>query len=144
MKNFKLIGIAAILGVSMVALTACSSSSSKPAEAPKPAPAAEQKAPENKAPENKAPEAKSAAASLDAKALYTGKGACITCHKLGTEGALEVGPNLDKVGAKYNEEKIYKILVNPVGEGLQATMPAATTLSDDEKKAVAKFLAERK
>ncbi|MZP29311.1 c-type cytochrome [Heliobacterium undosum] len=138
MKNFKLIGIAAILGVSMVALTACSSSPSKPAEAPKPAPAVEQKA------ETKAPEAKPATASADAKALYTGKGACITCHKLGTEGALEVGPNLDKVGGKYNEEKIYKILVNPVGEGLQATMPAATTLSDDEKKAVAKFLAERK
>ncbi|MBM7866411.1 c-type cytochrome [Heliobacterium gestii] len=142
MKNLKLIGIAAVMGLSMVALTACNSGSKAP-DAAKPAPAPSSAPAPAPAPADK-PTAAPAAAGADAKALFTGKGACITCHKLGTEGALEVGPNLGEVGKKYNEEKIYKILVNPSGEGLQATMPAATTLSDDEKKAVAKFLAEKK
>ncbi|MTV48480.1 c-type cytochrome [Heliobacillus mobilis] len=147
MKNFKLIGVAAVLGLSLVTLTACNGGSQAPAEkketpavkteqAPAPAPKVETKT-----------EAKTETKTADAgkgKELFNGKGACNSCHKIGSEGTAAIGPDLEKVGAKYDADKIAKILANPTGEGLQATMPPAAALSDDEKKEVAKFLASQK
>ncbi|MBC9784204.1 cytochrome c [Heliobacterium chlorum] len=146
MKNFKLIGVAAVLGLSLVTLTACNGGSQAPAAPEKKVETSAPKAEQAPAPAPKA-EAKTETKTADAgkgKELFNGKGACNSCHKIGTEGTAAIGPDLEKVGAKYDADKIAKILANPTGEGLQATMPPAAALSDDEKKEVAKFLASQK
>ncbi|KAB2953052.1 cytochrome c [Heliorestis acidaminivorans] len=155
MKKLQLIGLTGILGLSMVALTACGGSTPAPApqedeeviEVPVEDEAAEETA-EDEAVEEEASEegaTQISAADLEkGKALYMGRAACIACHKLGDEGLVEIGPNLGDIGAKFNSEELVQILVDPSGMGLDASMPPAPMLNDEEKQQLADFLASLK
>lgn len=61
---------------------------------------------------------------------------CVGCHGQDLGGG--AGPNLQKIGGKYNAEEIEKIILN--GQG---TMPKEQ-LKGDDAKAVAQWLAEKK
>lgn len=61
---------------------------------------------------------------------------CSSCHGNDLQG--QIGPNLQKVGAKYSEAEIEKIIAN--GRG---AMPAGVIKGDDAKK-VAQWLSEKK
>ncbi|MFH5185394.1 c-type cytochrome [Paenibacillus sp. TAB 01] len=71
-----------------------------------------------------------------AEASY--KQSCITCH--GNDLAGKIGPNLQKVGSKLSDQQIYKVLQNGRGG-----MPSfKNSLKDDEIVNLAKWLAEKK
>ncbi|QGG48722.1 c-type cytochrome [Heliorestis convoluta] len=156
MKKLQLIGLTGILGLSMVALTACGGSTPAPApqdeeeviEVPAEEEAAEETAEEaEEAAEEAAEEGASQVSAADlekGKALYMGRAACIACHKLGDEGLVEIGPNLGDTGSKFTSEELVQIMIDPSGMGLDASMPPAPMLNDEEKKLVADFLASLK
>lgn len=78
--------------------------------------------------------------TLDATAAETAlKANCISCHGGSLEGG--VGPNLQKVGATLDEQKLYKT----ISKGKGSMMPAfKDKLKDEEIANVAKFLATKK
>ncbi|MGF7035376.1 cytochrome c550 [Paenibacillus mucilaginosus] len=66
------------------------------------------------------------------------KSSCIACHGNDLEG--KMGPNLQKVGGKLNDQQLYKLIQNG-----RAGMPAfKSTLKDEEIVNMAKWLAEKK
>lgn len=75
-------------------------------------------------------------AGKDGEAVF--KANCISCHGNNLEGA--VGPNLQKVGAKYSKDEIAGIITN--GKGGMPSFKGQ--LSDDEISSVADWLALKK
>jgi cytochrome c551 len=76
------------------------------------------------------------ATTVDAQSIY--KQNCMSCHGNNMEGA--IGPNLQKVGAKYNKDQIVTILTN--GRG---AMPSfKNKLSSDEIVSLADWLSAKK
>jgi mono/diheme cytochrome c family protein len=74
-------------------------------------------------------------ANIDAAALF--KQNCASCHGQNLEGM--VGPNLTKVGSKYDEKQIAEIIKNGKGG-----MPPGMLKKQPEIQAVAKWLSEKK
>ncbi|MEC1376244.1 cytochrome c551 [Heyndrickxia oleronia] len=74
----------------------------------------------------------------DAEKLFSQN--CASCHGGNLEGG--VGPNLTKVGSKYNKDEILDIIKNGK-TGDQGTMPGGL-LSGDDADAVAGWLASKK
>ncbi|OPA73503.1 cytochrome C [Paenibacillus selenitireducens] len=74
-----------------------------------------------------------------AAAEATLKANCISCHGNSLEGG--VGPNLQKVGAELDEQKLYKTIT----KGKGGMMPSfKDKLKEEEIANVAKFLATKK
>ena len=64
---------------------------------------------------------------------------CYGCHRLGAAGT-PIAYDLSHVGRKYNEEQLEKWLRDPASQKPNAHMPRLT-LTDDEIRALAKYLA---
>ncbi len=65
------------------------------------------------------------------------KGTCTSCHGANLEGS--VGPKLANIGSKYSADQIDEILKNGKGG-----MPAGLIPDEAQRKAVAKWLSEKK
>ncbi|WP_152395725.1 c-type cytochrome [Paenibacillus guangzhouensis] len=85
-------------------------------------------------------EAKMPEVTLDAAAAEaTVKANCISCHGNSLEGG--VGPNLQKIGAELDEQKLFKTIT----KGKGGMMPAfKDKLKEEEIANVAKWLAAKK
>ncbi|WP_018759319.1 c-type cytochrome [Paenibacillus terrigena] len=86
-------------------------------------------------------EAKMPEVTLDAAAAEATvkKANCISCHGNSLEGG--VGPNLQKIGAQLDEQKLYKIIT----KGKGSMMPSfKDKLKEEEIANVAKWLAAKK
>ncbi|MBI4011175.1 MAG: c-type cytochrome [Candidatus Rokubacteria bacterium] len=72
-----------------------------------------------------------AAASVDlpgdpkaGQAVFTGKGACVACHKAGSIGASPVGPDLSNIGGSQTLEYVMGKILNPASKGVVSGYPA--------------------
>ncbi|HEX2501875.1 MAG TPA: c-type cytochrome [Methylomirabilota bacterium] len=62
----------------------------------------------------------------DAKAgegVYTGKGACVACHKAGAIGASPVGPDLSNIAGSQTPEYIMAKILDPASKGTVSGFP---------------------
>jgi mono/diheme cytochrome c family protein len=57
------------------------------------------------------------------QAVFTGKGACIACHKAGAIGASPVGPDLSQIARIQTPEYIMAKILNPASMGTVAGYP---------------------
>jgi mono/diheme cytochrome c family protein len=57
------------------------------------------------------------------QAVFTGKGACIACHKAGAIGASPVGPDLSNIAATQTPEYIMGKILDPASKGTVAGFP---------------------
>ncbi len=57
------------------------------------------------------------------QAVFSGKGACIACHKAGAIGASPVGPDLSQIARIQTPEYIMGKILNPAGMGTVAGFP---------------------
>jgi mono/diheme cytochrome c family protein len=57
------------------------------------------------------------------QAVYTGKGACIACHKAGSLGASPVGPDLSQIARIQTPDYIMRKILDPAGMGTVANYP---------------------
>lgn len=77
-----------------------------------------------------------AVSTVDTQSIY--KQNCMSCHGNNMEGG--VGPNLQKVGSKYNKDQIVTLLTNGKGG-----MPSfKNKLSNDEIVSLADWLSTKK
>jgi Cytochrome c. len=72
------------------------------------------------------------------KAVYDETG-CATCHAIGGIGGT-IGPNLDKIGSKYDAEKLKGILLNPKTLNPNTVMPPFEGSEEDLEALVAYLL----
>jgi putative heme-binding domain-containing protein len=63
------------------------------------------------------------------RAVFSGKGACTTCHRAGAAGALS-GPNLSDVGATRSAGSLQRSLVDPVSQMMPINRPVRVVLKD--------------
>jgi mono/diheme cytochrome c family protein len=57
------------------------------------------------------------------QAVFTGKGACIACHKAGAIGASPVGPDLSNIAGSQTPEYIMGKILNPASKGVVSGFP---------------------
>ena len=57
------------------------------------------------------------------EAVFTGKGACIACHKAGKIGVSPVGPDLSQIAKIQTPEYVMKKILDPAGSGTVAGFP---------------------
>lgn len=62
---------------------------------------------------------------------------CSGCHGGNLQG--NIGPNLQKIGSKYSQQEIIKIIQSGKGK-----MPAQSQLSEEAKKSLAQWLSQKK
>ena len=72
------------------------------------------------------------------KAVYDETG-CATCHAIGGIGST-IGPSLDKIGSKYDAEKLKGILLNPKTLNPNTVMPPFEGSEEDLEALVAYLL----
>jgi mono/diheme cytochrome c family protein len=72
------------------------------------------------------------------KAVYDETG-CATCHAIGGIGST-IGPSLDKIGSKYDAEKLKGILLNPKTLNPNTVMPPFEGSEEDLDALVAYLL----
>jgi nitric oxide reductase subunit C len=72
------------------------------------------------------------------KAVYDETG-CATCHAIGGIGGT-IGPSLDKIGSKYDAEKLKGILLNPKTLNPNTVMPPFEGSEEDLEALVAYLL----
>jgi mono/diheme cytochrome c family protein len=72
------------------------------------------------------------------KAVYDETG-CATCHAIGEIGG-RTGPSLDKIGSKYDAEKLKGILLNPKTLNPNTVMPPFEGSEEDLEALVAYLL----
>jgi Cytochrome c. len=72
------------------------------------------------------------------KAVYDETG-CATCHAIGGIGG-SIGPSLDKIGSKYDAEKLKGILLNPKTLNPNTVMPPFEGSEEDLEALVAYLL----
>jgi mono/diheme cytochrome c family protein len=72
------------------------------------------------------------------KAVYDETG-CATCHAIGGIGG-RTGPSLDKIGSKYDAEKLKGILLNPKTLNPNTVMPPFEGSEEDLEALVAYLL----
>jgi mono/diheme cytochrome c family protein len=56
-------------------------------------------------------------------AIFTGKGACIACHKAGKIGASPVGPDLSQIAKIQTPDYLMRKILDPAGAGTVAGFP---------------------
>jgi cytochrome c551 len=129
--------LAAGMGAVIVSLAACGGNDNKGASPVPTAGGGAATAPAASAPAATAPAA-GGATTANAEAVF--KANCVACHGDNLDGRGAANKNLQKVGAKYNKEKIAGIIING-----QNGMPAFKgRLKDDEINALADWLAAKK
>jgi mono/diheme cytochrome c family protein len=81
-------------------------------------------------PQIAAAQAGAAAASIElpgdpkaGQAVFTGKGACIACHKAGAIGASPVGPDLSNIAGSQTPEYIMGKILDPASKGTVSGFP---------------------
>jgi mono/diheme cytochrome c family protein len=57
------------------------------------------------------------------QAVFTGKGACIACHKAGAVGASPVGPDLSNIAGSQTPEYIMGKILDPASKGTVSGFP---------------------
>ena len=57
------------------------------------------------------------------QAVFTGKGACVACHKAGTIGASPVGPDLSNLAGSQTPEYIMAKILDPASKGTVSGFP---------------------
>ena len=57
------------------------------------------------------------------EAVFTGKGACVACHKAGKIGASPVGPDLSQIAKIQTSDYIMRKILDPAGLGTVANYP---------------------
>jgi cytochrome c553 len=57
------------------------------------------------------------------EAVFSGKGACIACHKAGKIGASPVGPDLSQIAKIQTPEYLMRKIIDPAGAGTVAGYP---------------------
>jgi nitric oxide reductase subunit C len=72
-------------------------------------------------------------------ALFKDKG-CLGCHRIGEVGS-DVGPTMEKVGAKYDKETLALYSVDPKKANPNSKMPPQPHVEPSEAKQIAEFLA---
>ncbi len=75
-------------------------------------------------------------------ALFKDKG-CLGCHRVGEVGN-DVGPAMEKVGAKYNKETLALYSMDPKKANPNSKMPPQPQVQPLEAKQIAEFLADLK
>jgi mono/diheme cytochrome c family protein len=55
--------------------------------------------------------------------VFTGKGACIACHKAGAIGASPVGPDLSNIAGSQTPEYIMGKILDPASKGTVSGFP---------------------
>ena len=55
--------------------------------------------------------------------MFTGKGACVACHKAGTIGASPVGPDLSNIAGSQTPEYIMAKILDPASKGTVSGFP---------------------
>jgi putative heme-binding domain-containing protein len=63
------------------------------------------------------------------RALFTGKGACAGCHRVGAAGAI-TGPNLTDIGAVRSAGSLQRSLVDPVSQMMPINRPVRLVRQD--------------
>ncbi len=57
------------------------------------------------------------------RAVFAGKGTCIACHRAGTLGGSQVGPDLSQIGASQTVEYVMGKILNPASKGVVSGFP---------------------
>jgi mono/diheme cytochrome c family protein len=57
------------------------------------------------------------------QAVFTGKGACVACHKAGSIGASPVGPDLSNIAGSQTPEYIMAKILDPASKGVVSGFP---------------------
>jgi mono/diheme cytochrome c family protein len=57
------------------------------------------------------------------QAVFTGKGACVACHKAGAIGASPVGPDLSNIAGSQTPEYIMGKILDPASKGTVSGFP---------------------
>jgi mono/diheme cytochrome c family protein len=57
------------------------------------------------------------------QAVFTGKGACVACHKAGAIGASPVGPDLSNIAGSQTPEYIMAKILDPPSKGTVSGFP---------------------
>jgi cytochrome c2 len=57
------------------------------------------------------------------QAVFTGKGACVACHKAGAIGASPVGPDLSNIAGSQTPEYIMAKILDPASKGVVSGFP---------------------
>jgi mono/diheme cytochrome c family protein len=70
-----------------------------------------------------APEVKIPGDVKAGEAVFSGKGACIACHKAGKIGASPVGPDLSQIAKIQTPEYLMRKILDPAGAGTVAGYP---------------------
>ena len=63
------------------------------------------------------------------RAVFTGKGACTGCHRVGADGSI-VGPNLSDVGSTRSAGSLQRSLVDPVSQMMPINRPVRLVKRD--------------
>src|SRR5256885_16596067 len=63
------------------------------------------------------------------RAVFSGKGACTTCHRVGAAGSLS-GPNLSDVGAARSAGSLQRSLVDPLSQLMPINRPVRVVTKD--------------
>ena len=63
------------------------------------------------------------------RALFTGKGACIGCHRVGAAGSL-AAPNLSDVGAVRSAGSLQRSLLDPASQTMPINRPVRVVMKD--------------
>ena len=71
-------------------------------------------------------------------ALFKERG-CLACHRVGEVGT-DVGPAMDKVGAKYSKETLAQYIINPKKVDPKSKMPEQPDVKPLEADRIAEFL----
>ena len=76
--------------------------------------------------------------TLTGKNIYN-QNRCDLCHRIGGQGGV-IGPDLSKVGSKYDTQWLAKQIKEPKSHNPNTQMPAYPQFSDDEVQALISFL----
>jgi len=63
------------------------------------------------------------------RAIFEGKGACTTCHRIGVTGS-RVGPNLSDIGAARSAGSLQRSLVDPTSQMMPINRPVRAVTKD--------------
>jgi putative heme-binding domain-containing protein len=63
------------------------------------------------------------------RAVFEGKGACATCHRIGRTGS-RVGPNLSDIGAVRSAGSLQRSLVDPTSQMMPVNRPVRVVTKD--------------
>ena len=65
---------------------------------------------------------------------------CLSCHRVGSKGKSDTGPNLENVGRRFTDPQWYIDLLKDPASKNRSTMPAFDDLSESDSRALAEYL----